>query len=115
MSNVIPLFPAVTDKEYEDCLMPYFIEAMQILWVKANAGDQEALVRVSESLLLYASASLEVLDTIRRSGYFGNNKLPSNVARAIDNLAADYIEAMGGPREKAEQIRTRLPTQRTGN
>lgn len=61
MGNVIPLFPAVTDEHYEDGLMPCFIEAMQILWMKANAGDYEALGKVSESLLLYASTSLEAL------------------------------------------------------
>jgi len=112
MGNVTPLFPAATDEQYEDLIVPALIEAMQLLGATTHASRPEVLGKISEALLLYAFNSLETLDAIRRSGYFDNNKLPEDIARAIDNLAADYAEARGGEdsRELANKLRTRLAT-----
>ena len=112
MGNVISLLPAVTDEEYEGHMIPALIEAMQLLWATAHTSRPEVLGKISEALLSYTFSSLETLDAIRRSGYFDDNKLPEDIARAIDNLAADYAEAKGGEdsRELANKLRTRLAT-----
>lgn len=117
MSNVIPLFPAVTDEHYEDLIMPALIEAMQMLWAAADAGQYEDICKISKSLLLYVYSSMETLNAHRRGGTFDDNKLPPNVAHAIDNLAADYVEAMavGDFREFADKLRKRRPTKKHGN
>lgn len=113
MNNVSPLFPNATDAEWEDHMMPALIEAMQMLWAAADAGDLEILCEISGPLLEYVHYSMETLDAIRRDGTFDDNKLPGNVAHAIDNLAADFIKAKGAEDSFAEKIRTRSPTKRT--
>ena len=112
MNNVIPLFPAVTDEEYEGHMIPALIEAMQLLWATAHTNRPEVLGKISEALLSYTFSSLETLDAIRRSGYFDDNKLPTDVAYAIDNLMADYAEAMRGEeaREYIDKLRARQLT-----
>ena len=112
MSDVTPLFPAATDEQYEDHIMPALIEAMQLLQATNHPDRNEVLGKISEALLLYTISSLETLDRIRRSGYFDDNKLPEDVAHAIDILAADYAEARGGEdsRKLANKLRTRLAT-----
>jgi len=112
MNNVRPLFPNVTDEQWEDHMMPSLIEAMQLLWAAANAGDHEILCDISGSLLKYVHYSMETLDAIRRTGTFDDNKLPVNVAYAIDNLMADCAMAMGGDDSFADKLRTRSPTKR---
>ncbi len=113
MSNVIPLFPAVPDEEYEGHMIPALIEAMQLLGATTHSSRPEVLVKISASLLMYTCKSLETLDSIRRDGYFDDNRLPLNIACAIDNLMADYAEARGGEdsRELVNKLRTRLATQ----
>ncbi len=112
MNNVIPLYPPVTDEHYEDGMIPALVEAMQLLWTTTHTNRSEVLCKISETLLSYTFNSLELLDSIRRSGYFDDNKLPEDVAHDIDNLMADYAEARGGEdsRELANKLRTRLPT-----
>lgn len=112
MSNVIPLYPPATDEKYEDGMIPALIEAMQLLWAPPHTNRPEVLSKISEALLAYSFSSLEVLDRIRRSGYFDDNKLPEDVAHDIDNLMADYAEARGGEdsRELANKLKTRLAT-----
>ena len=114
MSNVTHLFPAATDEKYEDGMMPALIEAMQRLGATTHTSRPEVLGKISEALLLYAFNSLETLDDIRRSGYFDNNRLPLNIACSIDNLMADYAEAMGGEDSGGlvNTLRTRLLTQK---
>ena len=112
MSNVIPLFPATTDEEYENHMMPVLIEAMQWLWATAHSNRPEVLSKISEALLSYTISSLETLDAHRRGGTFDDNKLPPNIAYAVDNLMADYAKAMRGKdaRELANKLRTRQLT-----
>ncbi len=112
LSNVIQLFPNSTDEEYENHMMPVLIEAMQWLWATPHTSRPEVLSKISEALLAYSFSSLGVLDRIRRSGYFDDNKLPTDVAFDIDNLMADYAEAMRGEDagELADKLRTRQLT-----
>ena len=112
MSNVTPLYPAATDEQYEDDMLPPLIEAMQLLQATNHPDRNEVLCKISEALLPYTISSLETLDRIRRSGYFDGNKLPETIAHDIDNLMADYAEAMRGEeaRELANKLRTRLAT-----
>ena len=114
MSNVTPLYPAATDKHYEDGMLPPLIEAMQLLQATNHPDRNEVLCKISEALLLYTISSLETLDRIRRDGYFDDNKLPKDIAHDIDNLMADYAEARGGEdsRELVNTLRTRLLTQK---
>jgi len=112
MNNVTPLYPAATDEQYEDDMLPPLIEAMQLLQATNHPDRNEVLGKISEALLPYTISSLETLDRIRRDGYFDDNKVPEGVAHDIDNLMADYAEARGGEdsRELANKLRTRLPT-----
>jgi len=112
MGNVVPLFPATTDEEYENHMMPALIEAMQLLWATTDTNRPEVLSKISGALLAYSFSSLEVLDRIRRDGYFDDNKLPEDVAFDIDNLMADYAEAIRGEdaREMIDKLRTRQLT-----
>ena len=116
MGNVIPLFPATTDEEYENHMMPVLIEAMQWLWATAHSNRPEVLSKISEALLAYSLSSLEVLDRIRCDGYFDDNKLPEDVAHGIDNLMADYAKAMRREeaRELSDKLRTRQLTKKHG-
>ena len=112
MSNVRPLFPNATDEEYEDLMLPLVIDAMQILWGVPDAARHDVLCEISGSLLQYVYSSMDALDSIRRDGYFDDNKLPRSIANAIDSLAADYARAMGGEDSLADRLRTRSPTKR---
>ena len=113
MSNVRPLFPNSTDEEYEDLMLPVVIEQIEVLWDLAEKGNQDPAWEISISLLEYAYTSLEMLDDIRRSGYFDDNKLPKPVAHAVDNLTADCAKVMGGCDSLVDQIRTRSSPKRT--
>ncbi len=113
MSNVRPLFPNSTDEEYEDLMLPVVIEQIEVLWDLAEKGNQDPAWEISTSLLEYVYTSLEMLEDIRRSGYFDDNKLPKPVAHAIDNLIADCAKVMGGSESLVDQIRARNPRKRT--
>ena len=114
MADVTTLYPAATDEHYEDDMLPLLIEAMQLLQATNHPDRNEVLGKIAEALLLYTISSLETLDRIRRDGYFDDNKLPISIAHDIDNLMADYAEAMGGEdsRELGNKLRARLLTQK---
>ena len=87
---------------------------MGLMWAAAEREDhQETLCKISTSLLKYVWQSLEMLDVIRRSDmYFDDKKLPPWLATAIDNLAADYARAIGGEQSEnlARRLEARAPT-----
>ncbi len=112
MNIVRPLFPNVTDEEYEDHMMPPLIKTMGLLWAQVHKGDHENMCEISTSLMRYVWHSLDTLNTIRCSGHFDDNKLPRSVANAIDNLIADCAGAMGGENSLIDKYRTRSPTKR---
>ena len=96
MGNVTPLYPPATDEHYEDGMLPPLIRAMQLLQATNHPDRNEVLRKISEALLAYSLSSLEVLDCIRRDGYFDDNKLPTDVAFDIDNLMATTQKLCAG-------------------
>lgn len=96
-----------SDAEYEDVMLGRIADAMQELL--SDARRQEIVCSISTPLLRYVRDSLECLDSIRRSGYFNGNKLPAVLATSIDNMAADYAQAMGGDNSLVNKLRTRQP------
>ena len=118
LSNVIQLFPNLTDKayltdeEYENELMPALIRGLEILGDDCRSGNYDLLIKISESLIRYARRSLITLDTLRRDGSFDDGQLPPITAFDVDNLAADSVIAMEGDIEIAEKLRNRSTVKR---
>ena len=115
MSNVRPLFPNVSDEEYEDHMLPPLIEAMGLIWEQINNGDHDIMFEISSPLMQYVWHSLDTLDTIRRNAGFDGNKLPESVARTVDDLIAESARAMGGRDSLVATYKKRSPTKRKSN
>jgi len=118
LSNVIQLFPNLTDKayltdeEYENELIPAVIRGLEILGDDCRSGSYELLNKTSESLIRYARRSLITLDSLRRGGTFDNGQLPPITAFDVDNFAADNVIAILGDIKLAEKLRNRSEVKR---
>ena len=65
--------------------------------------------KMSGSILCYVVLSLTNLELMRRGGEFQEDRIPPDVAWAVDQLAADCALVWSGDEEVADQLRNRTP------